>query len=425
MDRYSYSYHGATTLHPLTAIAVAVFAVFVFTNSRQKSLFPYFAAACFIPAAQRIVVGGLDFNILRLLSLFYVARILIRGEWKGFQWKPMDTAVVVWGIYSGLALILRQGISQSLALSMGVVLDGAGIYLIFRCLIRSYKDWQRIIECLLLLSIPVAFFFSLEKVTHRNLFSVFGGVPFLTTIRDGRLRVQGAFAHPIVAGCFWATLMPFFVSRSFKPGVRKGLTILGTITSLIIVFDCASSTPIMAILFGIVAAGGFIIRDHMRIVRWGTVITLVSLHMVMKGPVWHLLSRVNVVSGSTGYHRYLLVDQFIKRVNEWFIIGLDSTDHWGHFMHDLANQYVYEGVRGGIIKLVLFIWMLVNAYSMVGVLVKQSNSKQAKMIGWSFGVALFMHCMSFLSLSYFGQIVSLWLLLLAGITSVAPIRKSV
>ena len=40
----------------------------------------------------------------------------------------------------------------------------------------------------------------LEHLTGRNVFSVFGGVPEFTVIREGKLRAQAAFAHAIVAG---------------------------------------------------------------------------------------------------------------------------------------------------------------------------------------------------------------------------------
>ena len=41
-----------------------------------------------------------------------------------------------------------------------------------------------------------------------------GGVPEITVVREGRLRCQGAFAHPILAGCFWAEQLPLIAALS-------------------------------------------------------------------------------------------------------------------------------------------------------------------------------------------------------------------
>ena len=45
------------------------------------------------------------------------------------------------------------------------------------------------------------------------------------------------------------------------------------------------------------------------------------MHVLMKQPVWHLLSRVDVAGGSTGWHRYHLVDKFIENWREWWLLG--------------------------------------------------------------------------------------------------------
>ena len=43
-----------------------------------------------------------------------------------------------------------------------------------------------------------------EKFSGRNAFAIFGGVPDVAVVRDGVIRCQGPFAHPILAGTFAA-----------------------------------------------------------------------------------------------------------------------------------------------------------------------------------------------------------------------------
>jgi hypothetical protein len=146
----------------------------------------------------------------------------------------------------------------------------------------------------------------------------------------------------------------------------------------------------------------------------------------MKAPVWHLIARIDLVGGSTGWHRYQLIDRSIKRFGEWWLLGTDSTAHWGHITTDITNQYVLEGVSGGIVTLVLFVAMIVFAYKGVGTLCRIYRRSHPRLIlSWAFGVSLLAHTMMFMAVSYFGQIIVVWYLLLAMIASMAvaaPVR---
>ena len=86
-----------------------------------------------------------------------------------------------------------------------------------------------------------------------------------------------------------------------------------------------------------------------------SVVLAVVIHFAREAPVWQLIAKASIVGGSTGYHRYALVNAFILRWSEWFLVGTASTAHWGYFLFDLANQYVKEGVVGGIATVTAFL----------------------------------------------------------------------
>ena len=94
---------------------------------------------------------------------------------------------------------------------------------------------------------------------------------------------------------------------------------------------------------------------------------LCVLHfLLMKQPVWHLLARIDLVGGSTGWHRYHLVDKFFDYFHEWWLLGTPNTGHWGPGLHDVTNQFVAEGVSGGILQLAGFcasIWFAFTGVS--------------------------------------------------------------
>jgi hypothetical protein len=413
-------YVGQTTVHPLGLLAVAILGVCVLLLPRRWSVFPFLIMACFISSAQRIVIIGLNFDFLRIMVLFGVMRLILRKEYSNFVWKPLDKAIVLWTISSMFFYVLQQGDFSAFINRLGFAFDAFGMYFLSRCLIQNWNDVESIVLGCIWISIPVALFFLLENQTGRNLFATFGGVPPITDIREGRLRCQGAFSHAILAGCFWASLMPLFAAYWWKGTKGRFWVVIGLTTSSIIVICCASSTPVMGVIAGIIGGGMFLLRRQMRLVRWAVVLTLVGLHMVMQAPVWHLVSRISAVGGSTGWHRYYLIDSTINHFSEWFLWGTQDTSNWGWGLGDITNQYILEGVRGGILTLCLFVIVIAIAFREVGKLWRlQSRHPYLLALSWAMGVSLFVHCMNFIAVSYFGQIHIIWYLILAMIGSMS------
>ena len=104
----------------------------------------------------------------------------------------------------------------------------------------------------------------------------------------------------------------------------------------------------------------------MRIVRWLILGALVSLHMVMNAPVWHLISRFDLAGGSTGWHRFNIINQFILHADEWWLLGVKNVEVWGINKGDITNQYFLEAARGGIWTMALLVALIVMAFASVG-----------------------------------------------------------
>ncbi|MCH8822885.1 MAG: hypothetical protein IH984_05180 [Planctomycetes bacterium] len=414
-----------TTLHPVGVVTVVVLGLIMLFVPRKYAVIPMLIMACFVAQAQRIVVMGLDFNLLRVLVIFGWIRVFTRSEMTSFTWKALDVVTLLWAFSSTISYTLLHASTAAFINRLGFMFDAVGMYFLFRILVRDWNDLLAIIRALAIISVPVAMAFLIERSTGRNMFSIFGGVPEITVIRQGKLRCQGAFSHPILAGCFWASLLPM-IAASYSSSVKwRMCSIVSLGACSLIIFACASSTPMMAVAVACIGAAMWFLRHWMRWICAGVLIVLVGLHLIMNAPVWHLISRIDLVGGSTGWHRYYLIDQAINRVGEWWLLGTTSTAHWGWGLADVTNQYVLESVRGGIATLTLFVLSLVIAFSNVGRIWRSMQNDHAKMVlGWSLGVALFVHTIVFLAVSYFGQIYVIWFLLLAIIGSLTPTRKT-
>lgn len=414
-----HDFGGSTELHPVGVIALGLLSALAVTLPRRFAGLPIIFLLCFIPAGQRVVLATVDFTFIRLLMMVVWFRIYIRREIRPIVWNHLDRAMIAWAVISVLTGTLLGWTLSVFINRAGTAVDAMMVYFFFRMLIRNHHELLSMTTQFLLTSFAVAVFFFIESRTSQNLFSVFGGVPDVTDVRDGRLRCQGAFAHAILAGCFWACLIPLYAMRGFL-GKGWSLSIAGGIAAVFIIAMCASSTPVMALGFGMVGAAAFLIRGSLRWLRWLILLWLCVLHFaLMKQPVWHLLSRVDVVGGSTGWHRFHLVDKFFAYFHEWWLVGTHGTGHWGPGLHDITNQYVAEGVYGGILRLAAFSATILFAFAGISRSMRLPEAGRAYWLcSWALGTALFMHCMNFIAVSYFEQIVVQWHMVLAVIGSV-------
>ncbi len=166
----------------------------------------------------------------------------------------------------------------------------------------------------------------------------------------------------------------------------------------------------------------------MRVFRWVLAVALTALHIVMKAPVWALIARVDVVGGSSGYHRFMLVDQCIRRFGSWWLVGVRNTADWGWDMWDQANQYVAIAENSGLIPLICFSLIIYFGFRYIG---KKRSAVQGDVpeerFVWAIGVALFSTAVAFVGIVLWDQTQVSWYALLAivgavTVTTSAPDR---
>lgn len=400
---------------------------------RRYALVPLLMAACYMTLGQRFVIIGLDFTIFRIIILFGIIRSIIRKEYSSITFNTIDKTIIFWAIICLFTGTLLDKTFGNLIHRSGHVYNALGVYFLFRANVKNLDDILRLIKIISVIILPLAIALLIEKATGRNVFYIFGGVPEITVIRYGRLRCQGSFAHPILAGTLGATLTPLFVGLWFSNTKTRFNAFLGFVCATIITLVSSSSGPTMAYLAGIIGLSVWFFRKYMKAIRWGLFFSLISLVFLMNAPVWFLIGRLGFLIGGTGWHRSEVIDTAIKHINEWWLIGTTYTAHWMEgaplpnlAMIDITNQYILEGVYGGLPRMILFIIIIVLCFRGIGLGMKAINDQtpHTKFILWSLGATLFAHTVSFISVAYFDQMVVFWFMLIAMITTVSYIPES-
>lgn len=420
-ERFHQEWTDQTVVSPVGLAVTIVLGLAILLLPRRYAFIPVCIMACFVAPGQRVILAGCNFQLLRLLVLIGWVRAVARGEFRSIKWGWIDTLMAAWAAMGLLVFSALYASVGAFVWRLGNMYDTAGMYFFCRCLIRGREDLEVVVRALMFISAPLLGAFLFEFATGHNIFAAFGGVPATTAVREGRLRCQGAFGNPIVAGCFWASLLPLIVAQWWRPNTSRALVCLAAICCLAIIILCASSTPVAAVAAVVLGAAVYPLRSRMRYLRWATVVAIVLLHCFMKAPVWALLARIDLAGGSTGYYRFLLLDGAIWHFGDWWLLGARSMAGWDPLlaeMGDVCNEFVLQGMRGGLITLTLFSMVIIACYGRVGKLWRSSKSElYPRILAWALGVSLFCHTLNFFGLSYFAQMSVAWYLLLASIAA--------
>ena len=425
-----------TVLNPAVAIVVLIAGILICVLRRKMIVAPFLAAALLIPMDQVVVIGSLHFQMVRVLVLFGAARMLtarVGSRQSIFSGgvNAIDKAVILWVIVTAVDTILLWRDSGALINQLGTMFQIFGIYFLLRFAIRDEDDADFTIVVLACIASFVAVVMTIEQATGRNPYAMLGGfrASAIGSLmqRDDRFRAMASFSHPILAGTFGATLLPLFFAQWSKTRKLRSVMVIGMVAAVVITMCSNSSTPILACAATIVGICFWPLRARMRLMRWGMVIGLVTLHLAMKAPVWALIARVDVISGSSSYHRYFLVDQCIRHFGDWWLLGTTQNAQWGWDMWDLANQYVAICESSGLIPFGLFVATIVFGFKYTGrARIALKEKKRQQWYFWALGVTLLAHVVAFFGISYFDQTMVSWYAFLAIISASAiPAMKHV
>lgn len=397
-------------MNPTALVFFLVNAVLLFALPRKWAPIPLIVGTAYMTVGSGIQLGGVNLPIYRMLLLVGLARAVVKNEFSAIALNKIDKLLLawaVWHIFASFFHVHAEGSGPVYA--TGGVFNLLGAYFLIRVWTLDPESVLAIIRFTAIALAPLAFEMVLEHVTGKNMFSVFGRVTENAVIRNGKLRAQGPFPSPILAGTVGAACVPlmFAIWRE-----NRNRALIGLASCVVIVFTCNSSGPIMSFAAALGALFLWKWRHMTRTFRYIAVGMYLFLELAMSRPAYYVISKIDLTGSSTGYHRARLIESAIIHLHEWWLFGTDFTRHWmatgvtfspNHA--DITNYYLAFGVNAGVPAIFLIIAVLWCAFKTVGRAMGAAVERESddEFIYWCIGATIFAHAVTSISVAYFGQ----------------------
>ncbi|QJE97069.1 hypothetical protein [Luteolibacter luteus] len=416
----------------LGIIFFVISAIALMSVPRRWAVIPLLMGVIYITHGQAVNLGGIKLPVFRMLLAVGLVRVVVRGEGFAGGFNLIDKLMLMLGGWLFFASFFHEpgAAAAGPTFIIGKVAEISLCYFLVRSFCQDLDDFASIMGVIAILMVPIALEMIQEKFTEINLFSkIFGGVREAVVVREGELRARGPFRHAILAGTVGASLIPIMLGL-WRRNPRAAM--IGLVACLTMVASCASSGPVLSLIFGMMGVCLWRFRNLMTLIRWSIPVGLLTLHMVMEKPVWFIIGRLSM-GGSTGWHRSKLIDSSIRYFGDWWAFGTDHTRSWmptgvtfSEEHTDITNYYLAFGVMGGLLAMLLLIAMIWVAFRWTGQMIdaipEETDEHGDRFMIWCMGSSLFSHVATSISVAYYDQSVFFFWFSIATISSLAWLR---
>ena len=378
---------------------------------RKWAPIPLLATGCYMTIGQGIELGSISLPVYRLVLAAGLLRVILRREAMAGGMNTIDKLMITWAAWLVFASFFHESMPGAGPIyASGFVYNVMLVYFLTRVWCSDLSELMAMLRILAWLLVPVALAMLAEHAIERNIFGIFGGVPEGVYIRDGAIRAQGPFAHPILAGTVGAVCLPMMVAIWRRYRISA---IIGLAACVAIVLASTSSGPLMSLLMGLFALLLWSYRSWLRVVQWAVIGAYVAAEILMARPAYYLMSKVDLTGSSTGWYRARLIQSAFEHLSEWWAFGTDYTGHWmattldpsGQHA-DITSYYIFVGIIGGLLAMLLLIAIMWRAFAWVGQCVRDAPAaiqEDHRFMIWCLGAGLFAHAGTSLSVAYTDQ----------------------
>lgn len=389
----------------------------------------YISVWLFYPCYLTVGLGTLDITAARIVTVVLLTRCLMTPRLKGnFKWQTLDTWIVISMIvYVGMTCITHPLI-EAVENRGGFLIDTCFAYFVARFCITDRASFITTTKWIGLALVPLALLGIVEACT--------GWQPFLPLSRFcpwyeqgilqgarwGLTRAIGPFSHPILFGGGFAMFLPLiYYLRNEKDNwhifayVLSGVALVGALSSL-------SSGPWVMVIAAIfcLAMEGY--KHWVKLLLIFFASSCIFIGVASNRPFYHVIASYANPLGGAGWHRAKLIDLAIQHFGEWYLVGYGGKDPgWGESLGmattDVTNEFILNGVKYGILGIVVLSGVLTTAFRGLLRTYKETEDLEVKSLCWSLGCVLFSVIVAWMSVSFFGQLGPLFYCILGIIGS--------
>jgi len=401
----------------------------------QYAVAAFIAALLWYPSYLAVSVGTIDIVVGRFVVAVLLVRCILSDELRSrFVWCPLDTFVAISMAVSVVTYFFTADKPVMLIVESrgGFLMDTWCAYLAARFVVNDRRKLISLIKCIGVILVPLALLGVVESVTGWQAFAPLWrfspwfreGGRFVADKRFGFTRAVGPFSHTILFGGGFAMLLPLIYYLRHERNrwhslayVLSGIALLGALSS----FSSGPWVMTFVVIFCLALEG------HKRWVKrlfLFSVFSCIVIGIASNRPFYHVLADMANPLGGAGWHRAKLIDLAIENFDKWWMVGYGDEDPgWGESLGmtwtDVTNEYILSGVRYGILGVLATLAVLAQAFRGLLTTYRKMAHPAMKSLCWAFGSMLFGVAVTWVSVSFFGQITTLFHLCLGMIGSLS------
>jgi len=424
----------------VTLTVAAIFSALALFARPPYALAAYIICLLWYPNYLAVSVGSIDIFASRIVVVVLFLRCLSDGRIQNnFKWSKLDHIVLLSMIvYVGTYCFAVQT-SKAIENRGGFLLDTWFAYMVVRYIVTDKATLVTVIKCVAPASGLLAILGVVESVTYWQPFApLIRFCPWITPfvlgqsaqeLRFGYARAIGPFSHPILFGCGFAIFLPlvFYLRHEQGPWrssayVLSGLVLLGALSSM-------SSGPWVMTIVVIFCLAMERHKVWVKPLCIFAVLSCIFVGIASNRPFYHVIAdKANPLGGSS-WHRARLIDLAIEHFDEWWLVGYGEQDPgWGpelgsDVLTDVTNEFILAGVSYGILGMIALCAVLATAFRCLIRVQKDQSDPKLISLSWAFFSILLALIVTWMSVSFFGQLMPLSYFVLGSIGSLDHISR--
>jgi hypothetical protein len=383
-----------------------------------------------LPVEVRVNLAGQTLYAYRIAWMLVAPWLIFQILAGRFRFRFIDAMVGLAALWVVISFAVLDGVAKGLPAGVALGLDVLMPYLITRFTIRSTRDFMLLLIMLAPVALGIAALMVLESVTQTRFIragaaSIFGSLgqaeygadvgPLKEAdIRYGLMRASGPFSHPILAGVFFAGLMPLYYFSQLRGWPR----LVGLASGVGAVFTLSSSAFLGIIIFLVLAVYDWL-QKRVSFLNWpvflaATAAVLATLQVVTKSGLIAVLIRYTV-NPATGYYRLLIWEYGSRSVakHPWFGIGYEPFEKLKWMTDSIDTIWLAIAVRNGLPPALLLGGAVVLAVVGLALFVSRSVTSDGRLcLGIAITLTIFF-VLGF-TVSFFGGML-IWFVILVAV----------